>query len=132
MRNDLVREVMQTREHVMSRIMPTQQEVFSKTPAQVIRHGINYSSFFEDFDLRLVREMTLSQLIHLKMLYAMADSLYQQKVIEKYCRRLHHNEGDDELDCPQPTYEWVNDITEEYTLILTYPKITDHFSTVRK
>ena len=88
---------METREHVMSLIMPVQAENFSNTPALVIRHNINYDSFFEDFELLPVSEMTLTQLIHLKILYAMADFLYQQKVIDKYCQRLLHNEERNEL-----------------------------------
>ena len=131
MRKDLIRQVMETREHVMSLIMPVQAENFSNTPALVIRHNINYDSFFEDFELLPVSEMTLTQLIHLKILYAMADFLYQQKVIGKYCQRLLHNKKLNELLCPEPTYEWVNDITKEYTMILTYPKITDHFSPIK-
>ena len=131
MRKDLIRQVMETREHVMSLIMPVQAENFSNTPALVIRHNINYDSFFEDFELLPVSEMTLTQLIHLKILYAMADFLYQQKVIDKYCQRLLHNEERNELVCPEPTYEWVNDIAKEYTMILTYPKITDHFSPIK-
>ena len=115
----------------MSLIMPTQAENFSNTPALVIRHNLNYDSFFEDFELLPVSEMTLSQLIHLKILYAMADYLYHQKVIGKYCQRLLHNKKLNELLCPEPTYEWVNDITKEYIMILTYPKITDHFSPVK-
>ena len=122
---------MKTREHVMSLIMPNLPENFSKTPALVIRYNINYVSFYEHFRLLPISEMPLSQLIHLKILYAMADFLYQQRVIARYCQRLPHNLGGNELVCSEPTHEWVNDITREHAMILTYPKITDHFKPLK-
>ena len=115
----------------MSLIMPDQPENISKTPALVIRYNVNYASFYEHFEYLHVSEMPMSQLIHLKILYAMADFLYQQKVIAKCCQRLPHNLGGNELVCPEPTYEWVNDITREYAMILTYPKITDHYKPLK-
>ena len=122
---------MTTREHVMSLIMPNLPEDFSKTPALVVQYGLNYDSFYKHFGLLPVSEMPLSQLIHLKILYAMADFLYQQRVIERYCQRLPHNLGGNELVCPEPNHEWVNDITREYAMILMYPKITDHFKPLK-
>ena len=115
----------------MSLIMPNQPETFSKTPALVMCYNVNYASFYEHFEYLYVSEMPMSQLIHLKILYAMADFLYQQKVIARYCQRLPHNLEGNELVCPEPTYEWVNDITREYAMILTYPKITDHFKPLK-
>ena len=115
----------------MSLIMPKQPENFSKTPALVIRYNVNYASFYDHFEYLHVSEMPMSQLIHLKILYAMADFLYQQKVIAKCCQRLPHNLGGKELVCPEPTYKWVDDITREYAMILTYPKITDHFKPLK-
>ena len=115
----------------MSLIMPNQPENISKTPALVIRYNVNYASFYDHFEYLHVREMPMSQLIHLKILYAMADFLYHQKVIAKYCQRLPHNLGGKELVCPEPTYKWVDNITKEYAMILTYPKITDNFKPLK-